>query len=79
MTDAEEIAQGSRARTDFQAFEDAFDKLRAVSLEKIIKSAPADLALRERLVVTVQIIDAIRDELLRLAGAGDAARLRPSE
>lgn len=76
MTDGDEIARGQRAHREFTELEAAFAKLRAASLEKIVVTEPGDVAGRERLVVAVQTLDAIKDELLRLVGAGRAAQTR---
>ena len=51
------------------------DKLRAAAIERIINSDPTDQLNRERMIVTCQILDAVRAELERLVDAGNAASL----
>lgn len=51
------------ARSELEATEDAFDTIRAEALEALATSALGESLLREKLYLSVQAIDAVRDRL----------------
>lgn len=73
MSLREDIAKGIDARNDHEAFEAAFARLRSVALEEIVKTHPRDQRQLDRLISTVQIIDAVKQALLQTAAGGDVA------
>lgn len=73
MSLREEIAQAQTAKHDYEAFEDAFSRLRSAVLEDIVRTHPKDQRKLDRLISTVQIIDAVKQALLQTAAGGDVA------
>lgn len=63
----------SRARTELQMTGAAFAELRAKTIEQIIASAPEQVAFRERMIVTCQILDAVKATLEDIVTAGTYA------
>lgn len=76
MSDESDIANGHKARAELERAEAAFAKLRTNALEGIAQSKPGDTALVERLICTVQTLDAVKDELMREVAFGQAAQFR---
>lgn len=74
MTEDEEIRAGDRARAELAQTEDAFRRLRTAAMEELIATTPDQTAKRERLIVTCQIIDAVRKALFDTAQGAVMAR-----
>lgn len=68
------IARGNKATSEFELLEEAFTTIRTVALETAVNSRPEDVALRERMIITAQLIDGVKTAILRIAEDGDAAR-----
>lgn len=60
-TDA--VRRASLARQELTQTQAAFDAMRAAAFEQIATSKPAEADFRERLYLTVQVIDALRKHL----------------
>lgn len=73
MSLRDEIARAEVARHDHEAFDDAFTRLRTAALEEIVKTHPNAQRQLDRLISTVQIIDAVKQALLQIAAGGDVA------
>ena len=73
MSLRQDIAKAIDARNDHEAFEDAFARLRAAALEEIVRTHPKAQRQLDRLISTVQIIDAVKQALLQTAAGGDVA------
>lgn len=69
-----EAAAGREAKNALALVGAHMDRLRAVALEQIISSHPEHVALRERMIVTAQIIDGVRAALEKSVLAGDNAQ-----
>lgn len=67
----EQRARGAKARIELGATEEAFAKVRAASLEAIVKTHPSEVRKLDRLITTVQILDAVKQALLQ-AAAGES-------
>jgi len=66
-------AKGHRAERELQETAAAFDRVRLAAVEALIKSAAGQEAVRERLVVTCQILDAVQAALLDVVSSGKLA------
>lgn len=73
MSLRDQQAAGARARLELEQMEQAFADLRAASLEAIVKSHPSDTRRLDRLISTVQIIDAVKQTLLHIAAGESVA------
>jgi hypothetical protein len=76
MSDEKDISNGHKALAELERTEAAFAKLRTNALEAIAQSRPGEPTLVERLICTVQTLDAVRDELMREVAFGQAAQFR---
>lgn len=61
MTRDEKIALGRTAETELEALETAFSQLRAETFEQIASTAIEDGLLREKLCLSVIVLDRVRD------------------
>lgn len=71
--DAQAVAQGHRAERELNETAQAFEKVRAAAIAALINTAPGQEAVRERLIVTCQIIDAVQAALLDVVNDGKVA------
>lgn len=76
IDDHEAAARGERAKQELGLSERAFAGLRQAALEEIVAAPPEAAAKRERLIVCVQIIDAVRRALQEAVDAGEVANYR---
>ena len=71
----EERSRGMKARQELEITEASFAKLRAAVLEKIVTTHPKAQRELDRLISTVQILDAVKQDLLHIAAGGDMAEV----
>lgn len=73
MSLQQERSRGVQARLELQETEAAFAKLRAAVLEEIVKTHPSATRQLDRLISSVQVLDAVKQALLHVAAGGDMA------
>ena len=73
---AEAIRKGREAESALRLLDPHFAALRDVALREIVSSAPDQLAFRERMIVTCQILDAVHDALAKCCVSGHDAMHR---
>lgn len=73
MSLRDERSKGVQARLELEVTEAAFAKLRAACLERIVVTHPKAQRELDRLISTVQILDAVKQDLLHVAAGGDMA------
>lgn len=73
MSLREERSKGVQARLELEVTEEAFSKLRTACLERIVTVHPKNQRELDRLISTVQILDAVKQDLLHVAAGGDMA------
>ena len=76
MSDRREAQAGREARAALAIVGGHLDTLRARCLDQAVLSAPGELAVRERMIVSCQVIDAMRHALEMSISAGAAADVR---
>ena len=74
--DREAIRKGREAEAALALLDPHFEALRDVCVREIISSHPEHVALRERLIVTCQILDAVRSAVQKAAVSGQAYNAR---
>lgn len=74
MSLQDDISRGSKARLELEATEEAFAKLRAASFEAIATTHPSEVRKLDRLICTVQILDAVKQALRQVAAGESVAR-----
>lgn len=73
MSLKEDRSRGVQARLELEQTEAAFAKLRTAVLEKIVATHPSAQRELDRLISTVQIMDAVKQALQQVAAGGDVA------
>lgn len=73
MSLREDRSKGVQAKLELEVTEAAFAKLRAACLERIVTVHPKNQRELDRLISTVQILDAVKQDLLHVAAGGDMA------
>jgi len=76
MNDQATANEGERARQELTLAARALAGLRQAALEEIVTTPPETQAKRERLIVCVQILDAVRRALEEAVDAGEVANYR---
>ena len=71
-----EIGEGQRAKAAMDVIGLHLEGLRAAAIEQIVGSHPEHLAFRERMIVTCQIVDAVRSAIEQAVAAGEAAQYK---
>ena len=71
--DAEAAARGREAEREFAETRAAFERVRQAAVASLIATAPGQEAVRERLVVTCQILDAVQSALMDVVNSGKLA------
>lgn len=74
--DLESIRRGAQARQELERTQAAFAKLEANTIKALKATAFADRETADKLVCTLQILDAVRDNLMHEVAYGDAAQLQ---
>lgn len=74
--DRREVDAGRNALAALELVGGHMDAIRTVAMGEIINSRPEHVELRERMIVTCQIMDAVKSALERSVAAGDAAQHR---
>lgn len=69
MTD--DIARSRQAAQELREMAGAFDEVRAATVNKLLSSPIQDTAIREKLYLAVQVIDAVRAVMMDVAQTGD--------
>lgn len=75
-SDLRESQMGREAKAALEVLGRHFDNLRAACIEKAVASSPDAVALRERMIVSCQVIDAMRNVMERAVAGGAAADVR---
>jgi hypothetical protein len=70
MSDRDLKAKAARAGVEYEQTEAAFAKVRADLIDKLLKTAIGESLLRDKLVLTIQALDAVQQELLTVAASG---------
>jgi hypothetical protein len=64
------VAKGHRAERELAETAEAFERVRLAAVEALINTAAGQEAVRERLVVTCQILDAVHGALRDVVNSG---------
>jgi hypothetical protein len=67
------VAKGHRAERELNETAEAFEQVRAAAVGALINTAAGQEAVRERLIVTCQILDAVQRALLDVVNGGKLA------
>ena len=73
MSLQQQAQEGRRARLEIEKTEEAFAKLRQAAFEDIAKTHPSEVRKLDRLICTVQIIDAVKKTMLQIAAGESVA------
>jgi hypothetical protein len=73
MSLREERSRGVKARKEYEELEAAFAKLRGAVLERVVTIHPQNQRELDRLICTVQTLDAVKQALLHIAAGGEMA------
>jgi Spy/CpxP family protein refolding chaperone len=73
MSDHHDVARGHRAARELELTEQAFDQLRQAVMEEWASSSSAHVDKREKLWATVNILDSVRQALMRMVDSGRIA------
>jgi hypothetical protein len=73
MNDEQIAARGHRASKELELCEASFGRLRDAALAKIIASPVGNAAERETLCITLQVIEAVRNDLMQMVQGGHVA------
>lgn len=69
-----DIEKGRRASAELELTREAFAILRAETLEAIVFIHASEVALRERLIVTVQTLDHVKEALEKMVTEGESSQ-----
>jgi hypothetical protein len=67
--------RGERARVELALTAEVGAGLRAAMLERLVRTAPENVAMQHRLIAGVQILDALRAALEQAVNEGESVRL----
>lgn len=67
--------RGERARVELSLTAEVGAGLRAAMLERLVRTAPENIAMQHRLIAGVQILDALREALEQAVNEGESVRL----
>jgi hypothetical protein len=70
MSDDQAVASGHRAKLEMEQTAAAFERVRQATLKALINSKAGEEAVRERLIVTCQILDAVQSALQDVVNNG---------
>lgn len=70
MSDDQAVAAGHRATLEMEQTAAAFERVRQATLKALINSKAGEEAVRERLIVTCQILDAVQSALQDVVNNG---------
>jgi phage-related tail protein len=73
MTDEQAVAKGHRAEREYEETAEGFEKVRQAAVKALINTKAGEEAVRERLVVTCQILDAVQSALMDVVNSGQLA------
>lgn len=73
--DMEDLAHGAQARQELERTEAAFAHLETVTIARL-KQLNVQPVESQELLCTLRILDAVKDQLLREVGKGQAAQMR---
>lgn len=74
IDDETALAMGGQARVELDQTERAFTELRAKMIEEAVGTKIGETALREKLILGVQVLDIVRKTLTDLANGADMIR-----
>lgn len=76
MSDAQEITTGRENELAMAVVGRHMEEIRKVAMAEIISSSPESVGLRERMIVTCQILDAVKHAMEKAIASGQAANYR---
>jgi hypothetical protein len=76
MNDHEALAHANRAEHELGLTRQAMADLRAAALEELVRTPPDQTRKIDRLIMTAQIMDAVRTALETIAGGSSIAKAR---
>jgi hypothetical protein len=75
MNDAQALAKAHRAERELIETEEAYDRLRAKLVEKLVSTSIDQQALREKLYFAIQAADSVRKALMDVVQNGQIAEI----
>lgn len=72
--DTDTILKGHAASAELQLTEAAFDGIREGLINKLLTTTIAESLLRDKLVMTIQALDLVRENLMKIVQDGNNAK-----
>lgn len=76
MNEQQAIARALQAQTELELTREAMAAIRATALEELIRTPPDQTRKIDRLIMTAQIMDAVRKSLETMVAEKDVAQAR---